>query len=131
LPRSPEKAGGFIETAIDLQEVFYSADIPALNVRSPPSQRPKNVSVYTRHISDCSKKDDPHWKRCECVKYIYLLRDGKNKTISAKTRSWTKAEEQAREIRDSWDPVKQKLRELEELQQAQEVGRSQSTLPPP
>jgi hypothetical protein len=62
----------------------------------------------------------PHWKRCDCVKYIYLLRDGKNKTISAKTRSWTKAEEQAREIRDSWDPVKQKLRELEELHQAQE-----------
>jgi hypothetical protein len=56
------------------------------------------------------------------VKYIYLLRDGKNKTISAKTRSWEKAEEQAREIRDGWDPVKQKLRELEELQQAQEVG---------
>jgi site-specific recombinase XerD len=28
----------------------------------------------------------------------------KNKTISAKTRSWKKAEDQAQEIRDSWDP---------------------------
>ena len=86
--------------------------------------RPKTqtVSVYTRHISDCSKKHDPHWKRCNCAKYIYLLRDGKNKTISAKTRSWEKAERQAQEIRDSWDPVKQKLRELGELQEARQFG---------
>ena len=56
------------------------------------------------------------------MKYIYLLRGGKNKTISAKTRSWEKAEDQAQEIRDSWDPVKQKLRELGELQQAKELG---------
>ena len=93
----------------------------ALNVRSLQTKT-QTVSVYTRHSSDCSKQQNPHWKRCECVKYIYLLRDGKNKTISAKTRSWTKAEQQAQEIRDSWDPVKQKLRELGELQQAQELG---------
>lgn len=37
--------------------------------------------------------------------------DGKNKTISAETRSWEKAEQQAQEIRDSWDPVKQRFRE--------------------
>jgi hypothetical protein len=54
--------------------------------------------------------------------HLYLLRDGKNKTISAKTRSWDKAEQQAQEIRESWDPVKQKLRELDELKQAQELG---------
>ena len=93
----------------------------ALNVRSLQS-RTQTISVYTRHTSICSKADDPHWKRCNCVKYIYLLRDGKNKTISAKTRSWEKAEAQARDIRDSWDPVKQKLRELGELQQAKELG---------
>src|SRR3984885_518361 len=67
----------------------YSANVPVLNVRSLQAKT-QTVSVYTRHTSDCSKRDDPHWKRCECVKYIYLLRDGKNKTISAKTRSWTK-----------------------------------------
>ena len=95
--------------------------MPPLNVRSLQAKT-QTVSVYTRHTSDCSKKNDPHWKRCDCVKYIYLLRDGKNKTISAKTRSWTKAEQQAHEIRDSWDPVKRKLRELGELQQARELG---------
>ena len=45
----------------------------------------------------------------------------KNKTISAKTRSWEKAESQAQEIRDSWDPVKHKLWELGELVQAKEL----------
>jgi hypothetical protein len=88
------------------------------------SLRPKTqtVSVYTRHSADCPKKGEPQWRRCKCAKYLYLLRDGKNKTISAKTRSWEKAEQQAQEIRESWDPVKQKLRELDELTQARELG---------
>ena len=43
----------------------------------------------------------------------------KLETISAKTRSWEKAEAKVQEIRDAWDPVKQKMRELEELKQAQ------------
>jgi hypothetical protein len=33
-----------------------------------------------------------------------------------------KAEQQAQEIRDSWDPVKKRLRELEGLKQARELG---------
>jgi len=65
---------------------------------------------------------EPQWRRCKCAKYLYLLRNGKNKTISAKTRSWEKAEQQAQEIRESWDPLKQKLRELDELKQAQEAA---------
>src|SRR5258708_2522096 len=75
---------------------------------SSPRPKPKTVPVYTRHSSDCSKKGEPQWRRCKCAKYFYLLRDGKNKTISAKTRSWEKAEQQAQEIRESWDPVKQR-----------------------
>jgi hypothetical protein len=88
------------------------------------SLRPKTqtVSVYTRHSADCSKKGEPQWRRCKCAKYLYLLRDGRNKTVSAKTRSWDKAEQQAQEIRESWDPVKQRLRELDELKQARELG---------
>jgi hypothetical protein len=93
----------------------------ALNVGSLQSQT-QTVSVYTRHTTSCSKRKDPHWKRCNCVKYIYLLRDGKNKTISAKTRSWAKAEDQAQEIRDSWNPLKQKLRELGELERSKQMA---------
>src|ERR1019366_3095477 len=83
------------KAARELQEGgCYSSVMNALNVRSLQSKT-QTISVYTRHTSSCSKADDPHWKRCNCVKYIYLLRDGKNKTISAKTRSWEKAEAQA------------------------------------
>jgi hypothetical protein len=42
--------------------------------------------------------------------------------MSAKTRSWEKAELQTQEIKDSWDPVQQRLRELDELKQARELG---------
>jgi hypothetical protein len=79
----------------------------------------QTVSVYTRHSSDCSKAGEPQWRRCKCAKYLYLLKDGKRRTVSAKTRSWEKAEAKAEEIRDAWDPVKQKMRELEEQQKAQ------------
>ena len=79
----------------------------------------QTVSVYTRHSSTCPKEGEPQWRRCKCAKYLYLLKDGKRQTISAKTRSWEKAEAKAQEIRDVWDPVKQKMRELEKQQQAQ------------
>jgi integrase/recombinase XerD len=78
----------------------------------------QTVSVYTRHSSGCPKTGEPQWRRCRCSKYLYLLKDGKRQTISAKTRSWDKAEDKAQEIRDAWDPVKQKMRELEEQQKA-------------
>ena len=93
-------------------------DLKAFSLRS----KTQTVSVYTRHSAKCSKKGEPLWKRCKCGKFLYLLRDGKNKVISAKTRSWEKAEQEADKIRESWDPVKQKLRELNELKQAQELG---------
>src|ERR1700751_2628451 len=79
----------------------------------------QTVSVYTRHSSGCSKEGEPQWRRCRCPKYLYLLKDGKRRTVSAKTRSWDKAENKAQEIRDAWDPVKQKERELDEREQAQ------------
>jgi integrase len=47
------------------------------------------------------------------MKWLYIYRDGKDQAISAKTRSWEKAEEKAGEIRDSFDPVKQLQRQLE------------------
>jgi integrase/recombinase XerD len=79
----------------------------------------QTVSVYTRHSSTCPKAGEPQWRRCKCAKYLYLLKNGKRQTVSAKTRSWEKAEAKAQEIRDAWDPVKQKMRELEGLKQAQ------------
>ncbi|MGZ7099652.1 MAG: hypothetical protein ACXVJ8_14335, partial [Candidatus Angelobacter sp.] len=47
------------------------------------------------------------------MKWLYIYRDGKDKSITAKTRSWERAEQKAREIRDSLDPIKQLQRRLE------------------
>lgn len=90
-------------------------------LKFPPAQDPNRLRLHAP-LCRLFQEGELQWRRCKCAKYLYLLRDGKNKTISAKTCSWEKAEQQAQEIRDSWDPIKQKLRELDELQQAQELG---------
>jgi integrase/recombinase XerD len=71
------------------------------------------VKVYTRHNRNCPKRDRSDWARCNCVKWLYIYRDGKYRLFSAKTRSWERAEQKAREIHDSFDPIKQLQRQLE------------------
>jgi integrase/recombinase XerD len=71
------------------------------------------VNVYTRHKRSCPKRDQPDWARCNCMKWLYVYRNGKDRLISAKTRSWEKAEQKARELRDSFDPARQLQRQLE------------------
>ena len=79
----------------------------------PASISTRNVPVYTRHKPSCPKNGEPYWKRCHCMKYLYLYKDGESRQVSAKTRSWEKAEERAQEIRDSWNPHRQLERELQ------------------
>lgn len=47
------------------------------------------------------------------MKWLYIYRDGKCKLVSAKTRSWERAEQKAREIRGTFDPIRQLQRRLE------------------
>ena len=77
------------------------------------SRTVETVKVYTRHKRTCPKRDRPDWARCNCVKWLYVYRDGKCKLTSAKTRSWERAEQKARELRDSFDATKQLQRQLE------------------
>jgi integrase/recombinase XerD len=79
------------------------------------------VKVYTRHKRNCPKRDRSDWARCNCMKWLYIYRDGKYKLVSAKTRSWEKAEQKARELRDSFDPVRQLQRQLEAKVQKRQV----------
>jgi integrase/recombinase XerD len=72
----------------------------------------QNVTVYTRHKPSCPRNHEPYWKRCHCMKYLYLYKNGESRQVSAKTRSWEKAEERAQEIRDSWNPIRQLERQL-------------------
>jgi hypothetical protein len=79
------------------------------------------VKVYTRHNRNCPKRNRSDWARCNCMKWLYIYRDGKYKLVSAKTRSWEKAEQKARELRDSYDPVRQLQRQLEAKAQKKQV----------
>jgi hypothetical protein len=90
-----------VETASKLKAILPK--VPSAR-SSAASSATQTVNVYARHSSGCSKAGEPKWRRCKCAKYLYLLKDGTRKTVSAKTRSWEKAEAKAQEIRDDWTP---------------------------
>jgi integrase/recombinase XerD len=83
--------------------------------------QPETVSVYTRHASDCPKRDDKDWKRCSCMKSLYVFQCGRDFRLSAKTRSWEKADKLRDEVEDAFDPVKIELRNLKDRQQSNRV----------
>jgi integrase/recombinase XerD len=91
----------------------------AIGLEATPDSNPpislstQTITVYTRHKASCPKNGEPYWKRCHCMKYLYVYRENTSRQVSAKTRSWEKAEARAQEIRDSWSPVKALQRELE------------------
>src|SRR5438309_2223060 len=93
----------------------------------------RSVSVIVRkHADEClkrqsspDKKTRDNWKRhCRCPKSLLVYEgegSGKNRRISAKTRSWEQAEKFAQEYRDSWNPEKQELKRLRAQKEAKQV----------
>jgi hypothetical protein len=68
------------------------------------------LSVYTRHYPPCTHTDINH-RRCRCPKWVQgTLPDGHSVRISARTRSWERAEIEARKIEDIADPHKPAVR---------------------
>lgn len=64
------------------------------------------LSVYTRHYAPCTQTDI-NYRRCRCPKWIQGgLADGRQIRTSARTRSWEKAEINARKMEDIADPNK-------------------------
>jgi hypothetical protein len=76
------------------------------------------IKVIVRHSKAC-KDEHPglgqDYKDCNCRKHIYIYENGKDRPISAKTRSWEKAEQMAQAERDKRDPLKQRLKEIERI----------------
>ena len=65
------------------------------------------LSVYTRHYALCTETDI-NYRRCRCPKWIQgILADGRQIRTSARTRSWEKAEINARKMEDIADPNSQ------------------------
>ena len=99
----------------------------ALSVISPTEVLPPTtestpstvtIKVIVRHSKAC-KDENPElgqdYKDCNCRKHIYIYENGKDRPISAKTRSWEKAEQMAQAERDKRDPLKQRLKEIERI----------------
>jgi integrase/recombinase XerD len=89
--------------------------MPDTTVQTPATF---TVKVLTRHSTECDKRDDPTYRKCSCRKQLYLYENGKVRYVSAKTRSWAKAEEFMRAEIDARDPVKRALREIENREAA-------------
>lgn len=75
-----------------------------ISVPSIPS-----VTVFVRHKADCPRRGDEFYKNCRCPKHLRWSNGGKQHRKTAKTRSWSIAEERRREIEDQFkaaDPTK-------------------------
>lgn len=57
---------------------------------------PIKAEVFTHHSADCKYKNQRYYRKCSCRKWIYV--SGTRQRISAKTRSWEKAEEKRKQI---------------------------------
>lgn len=68
-----------------------------------------SISIFVRHSLDCRRKRDELYRNCRCPKHLRYTHDGKQHRQSAKTRTWSVAEQRRREIEDKFrvaDPGK-------------------------
>jgi site-specific recombinase XerD len=87
------------------------------------------ITVFTRHSEECSKRNDPQWKRCTCRKSIYIYEGGKVTYKSAKTRAWEQAERVAQAERDKRDPVKVELARIAEEESRKQAAEKAKAVP--
>jgi integrase len=82
----------------------------------------RTVQVIARHSADCKDKaKGSEWRRCRCPKSLRIYEDGRERRVSAKTRSWEQAESFAQEYLDSFDPEKQELKRLRARKEREQV----------
>jgi integrase len=82
----------------------------------------RTATVFVRHSEECPDRErGSDWKKCDCRKSL-MLYDGATKKqlkVSAKTRSWEKAEGKAREWLEQFDPTKMELKKLQAEREAE------------
>lgn len=92
----------------------------------PSAPAPASVHVFTRHRQRldqktgkplCSHYQDRNYRTCRCPKWVYVRHHGRNKEVSAKTRSWAEAERYARRLAETYDPLQQALQLARQDQQ--------------
>lgn len=86
-------------------------NVVALEVQSNP-----HAYVVVRHSANCKDRDKgSDWQRCRCRKSIFTYFPATSKTEkkSAKTRSWSEAQDLATAFNDQFDPDKVRIKRLE------------------
>ncbi|PYU58038.1 MAG: hypothetical protein DMG55_18035 [Acidobacteria bacterium] len=85
----------------------------------------RTATVFVRHSANCPQiAQGSEWRKCNCRKSL-LLYDGatkKQRKVSAKSRSWEKAEDKARQWIEQFDPVKVELKRLQAEKQSRTVS---------
>lgn len=89
-----------------------------VSVRRIPS-----ISIFVRHSDTCPNAGDETYRRCKCPKHLRWSHSGRQHRMSARTRSWSKAEEVRRDIEakfaeSSSAPVRVETETRKTLQQA-------------
>jgi len=67
------------------------------------------VTIFVRHSAACTRKGDEFYKNCRCPKHLRWSYGGKQFRRSAKTRTWSIAEQRRRKIEaqhEAADPTK-------------------------
>src|SRR2546426_1227923 len=90
-----------------------------------PAPTTYTARVVVRHAATCKDKArGSDWRKCKCRKSLLVYDgggSGGNRHISAKTRSWEKAEEEKQKWLDRFDPEKQELKRLRAEKERKQV----------
>ena len=62
-----------------------------------------SVAIFVRHSADCSNSDDETYKNCRCPKHLRWSYGGKQSRKSARTRTWSIAEQVRRKIEAQYE----------------------------
>jgi integrase/recombinase XerD len=71
--------------------------------RRPHRLTAPNITIIVRHTAGCKYEGDEFNRRCNCRKSLRWYKDKKLHVKSAKTRSWSKAEEVKRDLEEQFE----------------------------
>lgn len=71
-----------------------------------------NVQIFVRHSAKCPKRKNRYWKKCKCPKWLYSS-EMKPSRVSAKTRSFERAERKATELQRKIETAERAARPFE------------------
>jgi len=60
------------------------------------------ITIFVPHSVGCPNSDDSFYKRCKCRKSLRYFHNGKQRMISAKTRTWKIAEDAKRDLENKF-----------------------------